>query len=175
MKYILFVSLLVFSGFANSVHAEQREEALLESNLKLTELASLPEGLAVTHTPDPVLYIPHVPSLSGIQWKHSTTVVSTAGPVTIVEFGYFVERNGHWEFPYGTEVPHTYSSSDFAEMYNCPGSELLPGESYTDDRNRSVIDCVPEQMAKWYFIGLDAEGNRVKGEASVKLLAELAE
>jgi hypothetical protein len=32
---------------------------------------------------------------------------------------------------------------------------------------------VPEQVVKWYFIGVDAEGKQVKGEANVKLLAEL--
>jgi hypothetical protein len=95
------------------------------------------------------------------------------GPVTIIEFGYFVERNGQWEFPYGAEVPYTYTSSDFAKRYDCPSSELQPGESYTDAWNRSVIDCVPEQIVKWYFIGLDDKGNRVKGEANVKLLAEV--
>jgi len=96
-----------------------------------------------------------------------------AGPVTIIEFGYFVERNGQWEFSLGSEVPCTYTSNDFAERYDCPSSELLPGESYSDARNRSIIDCVPEQLVKWYFIGMDAEGNRVKGEATVKLLTEL--
>ncbi len=143
-----------------------------EPNLKLDELASLPEGLAVTHTPDPVLATLHTPSLSGVQWKHSTTVSSKAGPVTIIEFGYFVERNGQWDLPYGAEVPYSYTSGDFAKMYECPSSEMKPGESYTDAWNRSVIDCVPEQFVRWYFIGVDAKGNRVKGEANVKLLAE---
>lgn len=94
-----------------------------------------------------------------------------AGLVTIIEFGYFVERNGQWELSCGDEVPCTYTSSDFAERYDSPRSELQPGEAYTDTRNRSVIDCVPEQMVKWYFIGMDAEGNRVKGEANVRRIA----
>ncbi len=128
----------------------------------------------VTHSPDPVLATLCTPSLSGVQWKHSTTVSSIVGPVKIIEFGYFVERNGRWEVPYGVEVPYAYTSSDFAKKYDCPGSELRPGESYSDVSNRSVIDCVPEQLVRWYFIGLDAKGNRVKGEADVKLLAERA-
>ncbi len=176
MKYILLISILIFCNSTGPAQAEQKTEALFEANLKLNELASLPEGLTVTHTPDPVLYILHTPSLSGVQWKHSTTVSSTSteGTVTILEFGYFVERNGQWEFPYGVEVPYTYTSENFAKRYDCPNSELQPDKSYTDAWNQSVIDCVPEQMVKWYFIGLDAKGNRVKGEASVKLLTELA-
>ncbi len=173
MKHNLLVSILIFCSSVGLAQAEQKTVALFESNLKLEELASLPEGLSVSHAPDPVLYISYTPSLSGVQWKHSTTVSSMAGPVTIIEFGYFVERNGRWEFPYGVEVPYFYNSSDFAKKYDCPSSELQPGESYSDTYNRSVIDCVPEQVVKWYFIGQDAKGNRVKGEASVKLLAEL--
>ncbi len=174
MKHILLVSILIFCSSAGSAWAEQKSVAPFEPSLKLIELASLPEGLAVTHTPDPVFATLHTPSLSGVQWKHSTTVSSMVGPVRIVEFGYFVERNEQWELPYGNEVPFTFTSSDFAKMYDCPNSELRPGESYTDVRNRSVIDCVPEQVVKWYFIGLDAKDNRVKGEANVKLLADRA-
>jgi hypothetical protein len=175
MKHVLLVSLLVFcSSSAGPAQAEQKAVVSSESSLKVNELASLPEGLAVSHTPDPVHATLHTPSLSGVQWKHSTTVSSTVGPVKIIEFGYFVERNGQWEFPYGIEVPYVYTSNDFAEKYNCPSSELQPGKSYTDAWNRSVIDCVPEQIVKWYFIGLDSKGNRVKGEASIKLLAERA-
>jgi hypothetical protein len=174
MKHFLLVSILIFYSSAGLAQAEQKTVAPFEPTLKVNELASLPEGLAVTHTPDPVLATLYTPSLSGVQWKHSTTVSSIVGPVTIIEFGYFVERNGQWEFPYGTEVPYTYTSSDFAKMYDCPSSELKPGESYTDALSRSVMDCVPEQLARWYFIGVDAKGNRVKGEADVKLMAERA-
>lgn len=174
MKHVLVVSILILCCSAGSALAEQESAAPFESSLKLNELASLPEGLTVAHTPDPVYATLYSPSLSGVQWKHSTTVSSKVGPVTIVEFGYFVERNGQWELPYGAEVPYAYTSSDFAKMYACPSSELKPGESYTDARNRSVIDCVPEQVVMWYFIGMDAQGNRVKGEAKVKLLAERA-
>jgi len=173
MKYIFLVSTLMIcisSGLAQAVPAT---EAPFDVSEKLKELASLPEGISVSHAPDPVRYASHIPSLSGVKWQFATRVSSMAGTVTIVEFGYFVERNGKWGLPYGNEVPYTYTSSDFAEMYDCPDSEMKPGGSYSNMRNRSVIDCVPEQMVKWYFIGIDAQGDRVKGEATAKLLAEL--
>jgi len=173
MKHSLLVSILIFCSVVGTTQAEQEIAVPFEVSEKLKELASLTVGLSVSHSPDPVRYTSYIPSLSGVQWQHSTTVSSMAGPVTIIEFGYFVERNGQWELPYGVEVPYTYTSSDFAEMYDCPNSELQPGESYTDPLNRSIIDCVPEQVVGWYFIGLDAEGNRVKGEANVKMLSEL--
>ncbi len=174
MKYILLVSILILCSSTGPAQAELESAASDESRLKVDELASLPEGLTVTHTPDPVFTTLNSQNISGVEWAHSTTVSSKAGPVTIVEFGYFVERNGQWELPYGEEVPYLYTSSDFSKKYNCPNSELQPGESYTNAQNRSVIDCVPEQFVQWYFIGLDAHGKRVKGEAKVKLLAERA-
>jgi len=173
MKFRHIGSILAICTVAGLALAEQETAAPFEAGEKLQELASLTEGLTVTHAPDPVLYTLYTPSLSGVQWQHSTTVSSTVGPVKIVEFGYFVERNGQWEFPYGVEIPYAYSSSDFAEKYDCPNAELQPGGSYTDPSTRSVIDCVPEQVVRWYFIGLDSEGHRVKGESTVRLLAEL--
>lgn len=172
MKTALFLSLLILLGSAGPVPAEQESVAAPEAGRKLGELASLPEGLAVAHSPDPVHATLFPPSLSGVQWAHDTTVSSRVGPVTLVEYGYFVERNGRWEWPYGEEVPYTYTAGDFADRYGCPGAELKPGESYTDAQNRSVIDCVPEQRVKWYFIGQDAHGRPVKGEAVVTMLAE---
>lgn len=173
MKGFLLVSLLIFCASVGLARAEQEAAVPFEASEKLAELASLPEGLAISHTSGPVRYTLYTPSLSGVRWQHSTTVSSVVGQVTIIEFGYFVNRNGRWEFPYGTEVPFIYTSSDFAERYDCPNSKLQPGGSCTDARNRSIIDCVPEQLVKWYFIGMDDKGNLVKGEANVKFLAEL--
>ena len=167
MKHILLVSVLLLCTSAGLALEEQETAVPIEAGDKFGELESIPEGIAVSHTPDPVRYTLYTPTISGVQWQHSTTVSSMGGPVTIVEFGYFVERNGQWELSY------TYTSSDFAERYDSPKSELLPGKTYTDTRNQSAIDCVPEQMVKWYFIGLDAAGKRVKGEADLMLLTEL--
>lgn len=171
MKFILLVSLLVFCGFAGVTQAEQEDSGPLESDIKLSELALLPQGLNVVHSPDSVLETFFGPS--GFQWTHSTTVSSTVGPVTLLEFGYFIERNGQWELSWASRAP--YSASDFAEWYDCPDAELQPGESYTNPYNQSVKDCSPEQVARWYFIGLDSKGSRVKGEADVRLISELAE
>ena len=168
MKYILLVSILGIGSFVGATQAEQTVVGPLESDLKISELASLPQGLTVVHTPDPVERTFSGPS--GFQWTHSTTVSSTVGPVTIVEFGCFYEDGGRWTFGTGTKAPFT--AEDFAEWYGCAGATLQPGESYTDAHNRSLGNFMPEQVTKWYFIGLDSQGNRVKGEAGVTLLSD---
>ena len=174
MKNIILASILFLCCFVGSAQADQKTDRSFDAQQKVTELASIPVGLSVTLTPDPVSATLDSPSISGVKWEHNTTVSSMAGPVTILEFGYFVERNGQWEFSHGEEVPRTYTAGDFAKKYGCPGSELKPGKTYSNTMNRSVIDCVPEQMVKWYFIGVDTQGNRVKGEAKVKMLASVA-
>ena len=50
MKNILLVSILVFCSFIGPAQADERSDALIESNLKVKELASIPVGLSVTLT-----------------------------------------------------------------------------------------------------------------------------
>jgi len=129
------------------------------------ELARLPEGLMVAHTPETVL--PTFTGPSGGDWLHRTTVAALAGPVTIVEYGYLVERNGSWYHARGSG--EAFTAEDFADRFDCPGAVLMPGETYTFEWNRSFKENFPEQVGRWYFIGVDAGGNRVKGEATVTL------
>lgn len=171
MKYILHVLIIGICGLAGVSQAEQEALGPYESEVKLSELASLPTGLTVTHTPEAVEKSFSGPS--GSQWAHSTTVASTVGPVTIVEYGFLLERNGRWTDE--TWIKSKYSASEFAENFESPGAKLLPGKTYTDEWNRSMSDNRPEQLGKWYFIGVDSEGNRVKGEANLKLVGDMTE
>ncbi len=38
-----------------------------------------------------------------------------------------------------------------------------------------MSDNMPEQTGKWYFIGVDSKGNRVKGEANIQLVGDMTE
>ena len=162
MKYLVIVAVLAvgLSAFAApEVHGPR------DVDITLGELSGLPEGLVVSHTPEAV--DPSFAGPVGNAWVHRTTVASSVGPVTIVEHGYFVERDGHWYRAAGSEG--ALSGNDFAERFDCPGARLEAGAAYTDQWNRSIKENVPEQAARWYFIGVDAEGQRVKGEATVVL------
>jgi hypothetical protein len=171
VKYILHVLILGIFCFAGFSQAGQDALGSHESEVKLAELASLPQGLTVTHTPDPVSTSFFGPS--GVQWAHSTTVSSTVGPVTIIEYGFLLERNGRWTDETG--IRSKYTASEFAKNFESPDAKLLPGKSYTNEWNRSRSDNRPEQVGKWYFIGLDSKGNRVKGEANLKLVGDMTE
>ena len=134
-------------------------------DFKVGELGSLPVGIEVHHTPETVH--PTFTGPSGSDWLHATTVTASEGPVTIIEYGYFVDRDGHWVHAYGLD--QAFTGKEFADRFTCPEAMLQPGESYTFEWNRSLMDGRAEQRGLWYFIGVDAEGNRVKGEATVIL------
>ncbi|MBK8167828.1 MAG: hypothetical protein IPK64_17930 [bacterium] len=173
MKHFILASTLILIASAGLALADQETAESTDASEKLRELESMPVGIAVSHTPSPVRYTLNPSNVSGVEWQFSTTVSAVGGPVTIVEYGYFVERNEQWDFNYENELPLSSSSSDFASEFDCPNALMIPGSSYTHPENRSAIDCIPEQLVKWYFIGIDADGNRVKGEAGVKLITEL--
>jgi len=173
MKHIVLASTLILFASAGFALADQDIADSNDASVKLRELESMPVGIVVSHTPSPVRYTLNPSNVSGVEWQFSTTVSAVGGAVTIVEFGYFVERNEQWTFNYEDELPLSFSSSDFASVFGCPKALMVPGKSYTNPENQSAIDCVPEQLVNWYFIGIDADGNRVKGEAGVKLITEL--
>lgn len=162
MKYLITMSVLLI-GFTAAAAPEVFGPR--DVDMTLGEISGLPEGLTVTHTPEAVE--PSFSGPGGSEWYHRTTVTSTVGPVTIVEYGYFVEREGHWYRAYGLDGG--YTGEDFAKRFGCPDAKIQAGKTYTNEFTRSTMDRGPEQAAVWYFIGVDAEGNKVKGEATVTL------
>jgi len=165
MKSITIAVIIGVAMSAGVVQADKFVAGPLDVDFKEGELASLPSELAVVHTPDIVQ--PSFAGPSGNDWVHQTTVSSTAGPIRIIEYGYILDREGHWSYELG-EVD-VRSAEDFAERFACPGAILEPGVTYTYQWNRSFKDNLPEQVGTWYFIGVDAQGNQVKGEGTVTL------
>lgn len=168
MREILFASLMIICGVAGTARADGEVFGPPKPDPKLEELVVLPSVLTVAHTPEAVPA--ELSGPGGSRWTHSTTVSAAAGPVTILEFGYLVERDGHWVSAAQPGTP--YTADDFAKWYDCPGAVLQPGRSYTDQWNQSMNESRGEQPVRWYFIGLDAAGRRIKGEADVTLLSD---
>lgn len=165
MKHMLLAALLALAASPGAAHAEPAIVTPADSTIKLDELASLPQGLAVVHAPEAVQDKTMGPA--GAKWRHSTTVASTVGPVTIVEFGCLALEGGRWTLATVSRAP--YTADDFAAWYGCPDAMLESGRTYTDASNFSPGTASPEPVIRWYFIGVDAEGRRVKGEADVTL------
>jgi hypothetical protein len=165
MKHILLVAILVVVSAAGVAQAGQNPLGPFETDLKVNEIASLPQGLTVVHSP--ITDEDRTDGPTGTKWTHSTTVTSTVGPVTIVEFGCLYDTGDRWVLATVSKAP--YTSANFAQWYGCPSAELQSGVSYSDASNFTMGSGSPGRVTKWYFIGVDAQGNRVKGEAEVAL------
>jgi hypothetical protein len=139
---------------------------------KLAQLAKLPFGLKVVHTPGRVRAIHDGPSGRAFTWSYKTSVTATNRSVVLKEFGSFVWHDDKWVFSNVTGKPFT--SADFADWYACPGAELAEGREFSDGNNWSGGDVLTGGKMKWYFIGVTSDGKQVKGEATVETLPEVS-
>ena len=138
-----------------------------------SELGSLPDGIRVSHSPNPVRAQKGGPSKNNFSWLYTTTVSAVGGPVVIEQFGAFQFRNGHWRFSTVTGEPFT--PSQFTDWYSCPDALIEVGSTCSDPQNWTGSDQLRADKSLWYFIGRDSVGNRVKGQATIEQLAELAD
>jgi hypothetical protein len=92
MKFILLESNLGMCALAGVAQAEQLKEGPLEGDLKISELASLPQGMTVVLRPDTIQATSFGPT--GAQWTHSTRVASTVGSMPGTEP--VTSRNSRW-------------------------------------------------------------------------------
>ena len=138
---------------------------------KLRQLASLPVGLKVIHSPNPASARQARRGRWAYYWPYQTTVRAIKGSVRIEEFGALALTEGSWGFSTVTGEP--YTPRDFGEWYSCPQAVVPGGGQCSDPKNWSGRDELQESLTRWYFIGVDDRGRRVKGEAVIKHRAVL--
>lgn len=150
---------------------QRKSDAAAQTNLKLRLLASLPVGIKITHSPNPARA--SVGGRSGFKfiWPYATSVRAMIGSVRIEEFGAFAWENGRWVFSNFTGRP--YTATDFSDWYSCPNATLTPGRLCSDAHNWSGRRTLERGKTRWYFIGVDSKGKRVKGEAVIQHLPEV--
>jgi hypothetical protein len=134
-------------------------------------LETLPTGLKVTVSPPVVEAQRGGPSSFEYTWTFSVLVESTTGPVQIEQYGYFDWVADQWVFGSG----RPFGPADFAKAYHCKGGMIMPGTVYECAENWRGDDNLQAFRSKWYFVGVDARGRRVKGESIVELLPRVKE
>jgi len=167
MILLVVASVMAISATAGPV--AQPDTALIAvSNEILRDLATLPGELIVEHSPNPVQGV-RKPEGKYV-WTYRTSVQPREVAVTIEEFGSFfwaVDQE-RWLLSCYTGKPFT--AADFASWYSCPGAVISEGIACADSSNWSSSTCRPVPRSMWYYIGRDATGRRVKGEAIVEQL-----
>ena len=168
--YLGFVVLLIaICGGCDSKTPEAEDLLPFE----LSDLDSLPIGLEVVHTPETVLADSTGASGYKYTWTFKTTVRATGAPVSIQEFGSLMDENGRWVL--GNVTKKFFSQNDFAEWYSCPEGFVTSGSEFSDPTNWVGNNCMQPGKVKWFYVGIDDKGRRVKGVAVVEQLAELME
>jgi len=138
---------------------------------KFQELGTLPVGISVIHDPASVEAVQNQVSRWPYKWSYSTSVSSLGGDIEIKEFGTLSWNGSTWSLANYTGAPFT--NSDFSSWYSCSRGLLSSGTVYSDRTNWSANLELKENLALWYFIGVDASGQRVKGQAIVHQVARL--
>jgi len=166
---VAVIAILLVRAIPVLAQLDLREVAMADS--VLAELDQLPEGIRVTHSPNPVFAVEDTTAHWRFTWNYATTVAAIKGEVTVVEFGVLSRTGDQWVYANYTDEP--FRGKEFAEWYNCDGSRLCEGLSYIDPSNWSAAGCLKEAKSLWYFIAEDETGRRVKGVAEVRLAAGL--
>ena len=140
------------------------------------KLAKIPTGIEVTHSKTIVYAISNEkdPEKYGqYKWHYETTVTPTNEDLTITEFGAYLWDGKEWVFRsiYG----RPFNSEEFSKWYSCDSAHIKKGKSSTDHNNWSKADQLNGQKIRtlWYFIGINANGQKFKGTAEVTTIGEL--
>jgi len=165
---IFVVSLICVNAIAGD--EQDQLEVLRFTDNKLAELDALPDGLSVTHSPNPVSATWDANQELRCKWTYKTTVRPMTKEVTIQEFGMFAWDGERWVFSNITKKP--FSRQDFENWYSCPEGVLPVDLLFADPSNWSATSCMRPGKSRWYFIGTDSAGRRVKGEGTVELEAK---
>ncbi|MBD2714901.1 hypothetical protein KBK19_07635 [Microvirga sp. STR05] len=125
------------------------------------KLRQVPVGLTLWHTPNPNYPEPNPEKPGGYVWKHSTMIRSEVGELEVVECGSFI-----WYSAAGWQANMRETPAEFAELFQCPDSRLLPGRTYTFAKNYRFADNAQRLYggdALWYILAKDKTGKLYKG------------
>ena len=125
------------------------------------KLRQVPVGLTLWHTPNPVYPEPNPDKPGAYVWKHNTMVRSEVGELEVVECGSFI-----WYSEAGWQANMRETPAEFAEFFNCPGSKLRAGRTYTFAKNYRSADSAQRLYggdALWYILAKDKNGKLYKG------------
>ena len=161
----LLSALILCAALTTQATAEADPFNAAQANHVLKELERLPNTLVVTHSPNPAVAVEDSTARYRYTWQFSTTVESTAGDVTIVEFGSLNLEGDRWLFAnFGGK---SFTREQFAEWYGCEGAVLHEGTACTDAKNWSRANELQRKRSLWYYFGVDEAGQRVAGSAEI--------
>lgn len=132
------------------------------------KLDSLKAGIIVHHFPSKVYATTDADQKKyAFFWKHNTSILSEAMDVQVLECGAYLFYNSRWN------LRISYTSKDFARLFDCPGGKLKKGQPYTFTDNWRTDNRLSGGWALWYVIGEQPDGKRVFGARALETVGEL--
>jgi hypothetical protein len=120
-----------------------------------------------THSPSPAKFQPGGSSRSTYTCAFKTSVEAIRAGVRIENFGAYFWENNQWVHSTSNNG-QPWSSEVFADWYSCPGAYIGPGQECSDPNNWIGGDSSTTSKSKWYYVGVDDNGNEVQGEAVIE-------
>lgn len=163
-----------FVFFTNSAIAQSDLNIKSIKNERLLSILSLPVGLDIAHSPNPVYAVPNSDLKFRYIWHYTTTVTPKIEGLTVIEFGGFLFKDGSWRF--SNDTGKAFGPQDFVKWYSTPANGvLLAGKNYADPKNRVVASKLQGQKGLWYFIAQGADGKKYNGYSLVECMPRLQE
>lgn len=139
-------------------------------------LRNIPTGIEVSHSKKNVYAIQNKkdPEKYGkYKWHFETTVSSINDDLTIIEFGAYLWDGNEWVSRSIYNRP--FNQNEFSKWYSCENALIKKGHSFTDFNNWTKGDSLDGEKKRtlWYFIGVNADGEKYKGTAEVLTIGEL--
>lgn len=142
----------------------------------LQELAEIPVGIQVNHTPAQVVGPHQGPNKNdwAYRWFFKTEVRPIDRDLTITRFGIAAWDGSDWimddaqsEFNSGI-----LEQQDFVEWYGLQNPTIGPQNPAVDEQNWAGSMTRAPFRQKWFFVGEDTSGAKFKGEGVVQLLVQ---
>ena len=122
--------------------------------------------LEVIHYPNPAKFQSGGASGAAYTCVYKTSVKAIGTGVQIEKFGTYFWANNQWV--HNTSNNQPWSPQEFADWYSCPGAYIGPGQECSDPNNWNGSDTPGLTKVKWYYIGVDDNGNEVQGESVIE-------
>ncbi|MFT7587927.1 MAG: hypothetical protein ACI959_000132 [Limisphaerales bacterium] len=123
-------------------------------------LQKVPVAITVAHFPETVHAIETEPGQ--YYWKHNTSVLCEGSKIRIVEFGSFLFYDDKWN------MRVAFEPKDMDRMFSTQKGVMSQAEPYTFVKNWRGGEMVFGGWAMWYFIGINATGERVCGYSKLE-------
>jgi WD40 repeat protein len=139
----------------------------VQTPLASEEATTATTQLEVTHNPNPAQFQPMGASGSAYTCAFKTSVKAVGAGVRIKKFGMYFWENNQWVHS-ASNNGQPWLPEDFSDWYSCPGAYIESGQECSDPNNWTGADTPFLSKGKWYYVGVDDNGNEVQGEAVIE-------